>query len=113
MSMYLVNYEINNAVVDYSGLEERIMKYGEYWRCLDNTWYLKINDNINIESIKDELKKFLQINDKLNVCDLLNQTVSGVGINESCPIWLRNTFTESTLASIIKEKIKNTKKTDV
>lgn len=84
---YFISYDLNNPGQNYDDLIEAIKKYGTYCKVNKSDWIIVSNDEA--KTIRDNLNKYLDSNDRLFVGKL-----SGVGAwfgyQKSTSDWLKN-----------------------
>lgn len=64
--VYLISYDINEQVYDYSELKERIKSLGNFQHPMNNLWFVNTSRH-SADDIYDALKDFLHDRDHLFV----------------------------------------------
>lgn len=82
--IYLIAYEINEQLYDYSDLKEKIKAYGDYQHPMETLWFIRVRDNISVNDVSENLRSHLHNNDHIYVMSV-SQNVARQG-------WLPRTF---------------------
>lgn len=69
--VYLISYDINEHVYDYSEMKERIKSLGNFQHPMNNLWFVN-SSNYNADDIYEALKGFLRERDHLLVMSASN-----------------------------------------
>lgn len=69
--VYLISYDINEQVYDYSEMKERIKSLGNFQHPMNNLWFVN-SSNYNADDIYEALKGFLRERDHLLVMSAAN-----------------------------------------
>ena len=86
MNSYLISYDLMAPSKDYPSLISAIKKYGTYAKVLESFWIIKSNQSSS--KIRDNLKSYIDENDKLFVAEL---TGKAAWFNVMCSNdWLKN-----------------------
>ena len=83
---YFISYDLNNPGQNYDNLIEAIKKYGTYCKMNKSDWIISTNDNAT--TIRNNLKKYLDSNDRLFVGQLTG-VAAWSGYQESTTEWLK------------------------
>ena len=83
---YFISYDLNNPRQNYDDLIEAIKKYGTYCKINKSDWIICTEDNTT--TIRDNLKKHLDSNDRLFVGEL-SGVAAWCGYKESTSSWLK------------------------
>lgn len=70
MNSYLISYDLMAPAKDYPKLISAIKDYGTYAKVLESCWVIKSSDTA--KTITDNLKNYIDANDKLFVAKLDN-----------------------------------------
>ena len=85
MKVYLISYEINEQLFDYSSLKEAIKMLGDYQHPIESLWFVRTDDDAEIDKIAHSLKEhFHTESDHLFVMQMPNSPV--------CQGWLPRSF---------------------
>jgi hypothetical protein len=87
MAIYMVGYDLDKPGQDYKDLIAALKKYSSWWHCLDSTWLINTNDST--PTVRDNLRQYLDTNDKLLVATI-SAPGAWYGFDESCSGWLLN-----------------------
>lgn len=88
MKTYLIGYDLNSPGKDYAELIKAIKELSNnWWHHLDSTWIVK-HDGSAV-SIRDNLKKHIDLNDELLVVNLSGEGAWS-GFNEKGSKWLKD-----------------------
>jgi hypothetical protein len=66
--IYLITYETNNTLKNYSGLRNSIKSSGSWWHYIKNTWIIRTDKPINFWYNK--LSRHLAENDRIMVVEI-------------------------------------------
>jgi hypothetical protein len=88
MSTYLVGYDLDKPGQDYSDLVESIKGLGPWWHHLDSTW-LVVSD-LDYKQVRNQLKQYLDTNDKLLVINVSNDDAAWSGFNKKGSQWIKD-----------------------
>jgi hypothetical protein len=66
--LYLVSYDLNKPIQNYTLLFEELKKTRAWWHHLDSTWIIKTTETI--ENFTDRIKAKIDSNDTLLVVDI-------------------------------------------
>ncbi len=69
--VYLISYDINEQVYDYSEMKERIKSLGNFQHPMNNLWFVN-SINYNADDIYEALRGFLRERDHLLVMSVAN-----------------------------------------
>lgn len=83
---YFISYDLNNPGQNYDNLIEAIKKYGTYCKMNKSDWIICTNDDVT--TIRNNLKKYLDSNDRLFVGQLTG-VAAWSGYQESTTEWLK------------------------
>ena len=83
---YFISYDLNNPGQNYDNLIEAIKKYGTYCKMNKSDWIICTNDDAT--TIRNNLKKYLDSNDRLFVGQLTG-VAAWSGYQESTTEWLK------------------------
>lgn len=83
---YFISYDLNNPGQNYDDLIDAIKKYGTYCKINKSDWIICTNDKAKI--IRDNLKKYLDSNDRLFVGGLSGEGAWS-GYASSTTDWLK------------------------
>ncbi len=83
---YFISYDLNNPGQNYDNLIEAIKKYGTYCKMNKSDWIICTNDDVT--TIRNNLKKYLDSNDRLFVGKLTG-AAAWSGYQESTTEWLK------------------------
>lgn len=84
-TIYLIAYEINEQLHDYSDLKEAIKAYGDYQHPMETLWFIRVNDALSVNDVSENLRSYLHFtNDHIYVMQV-PQDVARQG-------WLPRTF---------------------
>lgn len=87
METFLVGYDLNKAGQNYKGLIEHLKKYPNWCHFLDSTWLIRTTGTS--EEIRNELKKFLDSNDKLMVTRVSGRGAAWSGLDKEDSEWIK------------------------
>ena len=68
MKTFQVIYELSKPGRDYSELVEYLSSFNSWTRALDSTWFIRTRKSE--ETVRDELMRFLDSNDRVMVLDV-------------------------------------------
>lgn len=90
MTVFLIGYDLKHKDgAAYGNLEESIKALGNWWHCLDSTWFVSISSSKDAGKIRDELQIHLGKGDKLLVMKVATPTNWGSSnLPENCNQWL-------------------------
>lgn len=71
MNSYLISYDLMAPAKDYSKLISAIKEYGTYAKVLESCWIIKSSSDST--TIRNNLVKYIDENDKLFVCKLTGE----------------------------------------
>lgn len=57
--VYLIVYEINEQLHDYSDLKEAIKGYGDYQHPMETLWFIRVRSSIGANDICTHLRNYL------------------------------------------------------
>ena len=57
--IYLIAYEINEQLHDYSSLKEAIKAYGDYQHPMETLWFIRISDDVRVNDVSETLRQHL------------------------------------------------------
>ncbi len=60
--IYLIGYDINEQLHDYSDLKEAIKAYGDYQHPIESMWFIRVNSTIGVNEVSDNLRQHLHFN---------------------------------------------------
>lgn len=83
--IYLIVYEINEQLHDYSDLKEAIKAYGDYQHPMETLWLIRVNDDISVNDVSENLRKYLHFNNDHIFVMEVPQNIARQG-------WLPRTF---------------------
>ncbi|KAF5079220.1 CRISPR-associated endonuclease Cas2 [Desulfovibrio desulfuricans] len=63
--LLLISYDLSKPGRDYSTLHQAIQRVGTWWHCLESVWIVETNRQAI--DVRDEIKKYIDANDKLVV----------------------------------------------
>lgn len=75
--MYLINYDLCNPGQNYNSLISAIKAYGSWAHICESCWAVKTSKTVT--QIRDDLKQYLDKNDKLFVCYFESWASAGLG----------------------------------
>ena len=84
--VYCISYDLKTPGRDYNTLIEAIKTYGAWWHQIGSVWL--IVSNKTSASIRDELMRHIDRNDKLFVAALRKEW-AGVGFNSDEYNWMK------------------------
>ncbi|HEF4758047.1 TPA: hypothetical protein SAN82_000431 [Pseudomonas putida] len=87
MATFLIGYDLNRPVQNYSNLIEAIKKIGAWWHHLDSTWIVKSESSTS--AIRDYLRPHIDANDELLVVKL-SGSGAWSGFDSSGSSWLKS-----------------------
>lgn len=87
MKTYLVSYDLNRPVQNYTDLIAALKQYPRWWHYLDSTWLLKTNDSA--ANIRDSLARYIDSNDELLVVALTGES-AWRGFSNEASQWLND-----------------------
>ena len=85
MKSYMVGYDLNRPVQNYSELIEALKGYDKWWHYLDSTWIIKTD--YTAEEIRNNLKQHIDSNDELLVAKLSGEA-AWTGFGDKAGQWL-------------------------
>jgi hypothetical protein len=85
MRTFLIGYDLNRPVQNYTDLIKAIEAYGTWWHHLDSTWIVK-SDRSAMQIIND-LRRHIDENDELLVIEHMGEA-AWVGFNTKGSDWL-------------------------
>ena len=88
MNTYLVGYDLMKPGQDYSDLLDKLKSFGIWWHQLDSTWLVRTD--LSAVSVRDELRKLMDINDKLLVINVSGDSAAWTGFNEAGSKWIKD-----------------------
>lgn len=56
---YLIAYDINDFILDYSDLKDKIKSLGEFQHPLESVWFIKTKEYLDVKDIYNNLKEYL------------------------------------------------------
>lgn len=65
MATFVIGYDLNRPLQDYSDLITAIKAYGTWWHHLDSTWIIVTDQTA--KQVRDELVRHIDENDELLV----------------------------------------------
>lgn len=87
--VYLIGYEINEQLHDYSVLKEAIKSYGDYQHPMETIWFIRVNSSLDVDSLTRSLRPHIFDNDHIFVMQV-NNTIPRQGwLPRSFWKWLR------------------------
>lgn len=86
MHSYIISYDLI-ADKDYSSLYKAIKNYGTYAHVLESVWI--VNSSTSSVDIRDNLKSFLDADDKIFVAKLTGQS-AWINLNKEVADWIKN-----------------------
>lgn len=86
MSKYLINYDLYTPGKDYDALIEAIKAYGYWAKICKSCWAIKTNHTC--AEIRDNLKQYIDTNDRLFVCAF--DTWASYGLPQNVADWLKS-----------------------
>lgn len=60
--IYLISYDINEQLHDYSDLKEAIKSYGDYQHPMESVWFIRVDGDISVNEVADRLRSHLHFN---------------------------------------------------
>jgi hypothetical protein len=87
MKTYLVGYDLNRPVQNYTKLIDALKAYSNWWHHLDSTWLIKTNNSA--EQIRNHLRQFIDANDELLVAYVAGES-AWAGFNNEGSTWLND-----------------------
>ena len=87
MATYMVGYDLNKPVQNYTELIDAIKSYGTWWHHLDSTWIIK-TDQTPVE-VRDNLAQHIDSNDELLVA-AISAPAAWHGFNDKGSQWLKD-----------------------
>jgi len=84
MAKFLITYDLNIPGQNYDSLFKAIESLGETRHGMQNAWFLKSNSTSS--EIRDYLRKFIDSNDRLFVCE----TTGWASYNLEIASWFKN-----------------------
>lgn len=89
MKTFLISYDLlNKSIFDYAKLIEYIKTYGSWAKPLESFWLIKTD--LDIASVRDELKTKTASNDKIIVMDVTNVNWATYNISKEVTDWMEN-----------------------
>jgi hypothetical protein len=88
MGTYLVGYDLDKPGQDYADLIAAIKNLGAWWHHLDSTWLVVCD--LDHKQIRDHLKAYMDVNDKLLVINVSNDTAAWYGFTDKGSQWLKD-----------------------
>lgn len=86
MPTFLITYDLNTPGQRYNALYEHLKSYRTWWHHLDSTWMVVTSGTT--AQVRDAMKPYLDVNDKVLVIDVTADPAAWRGINESGSDWL-------------------------
>ncbi len=86
MASYIITYDLNKTGQNYESLEKAIKAYGT-WAKIATTTYIIVSSS-NSESIRNNLKQYIDNNDELFV-GRLNGEAAWSGLSDETGSWLK------------------------
>jgi len=69
--IYLISYDINEQLHDYSDLKEAIKSYGDYQHPMETVWFIRVDDDISVNEVTERLRSHLHYsNDHIFVMEV-------------------------------------------
>ncbi len=89
MSIILISYDLGvpETSEDYKKLIAHIKSYGTWAKPLYSTWFVKTEKTC--AQVRDEVKKFLDKNDKLLVMDVTDDNWATYGVDKEVTDWMK------------------------
>lgn len=89
MQTMLVGYDLKKPGKDYSKLIDQLKSYKTWWHCLDSTWMIRTS--LTHVALRDELRTFIDPNDKLLVIDVTGDAAAWTTtFSEECAKWIKD-----------------------
>jgi len=60
--IYLISYDINEQLYDYSDLKEAIKSYGDYQHPMEAVWFIRVGGDISVNEVAENLRSHLHFN---------------------------------------------------
>lgn len=86
MNKYLITYDLCTPGKDYSSLIDAIKEYGFWAKICESSWAIKADSSCT--SIRDNLKRFIDSNDRIFVCSITSW--ASFGLPKEVTDWLNN-----------------------
>lgn len=86
MAVYMIGYDLIKPDKDYTNIINAIQAYGNWWHCLDSTWF--VVSDMTAVAIRDDLIKHIDANDRLLVATMGNGAAWTGSFNKNCTDWL-------------------------
>ena len=61
--IYLISYDIDERLSDYSSLKEAIKSYGDYQHPMETVWFIRVDEDISVNEVADRLRSYLHYDD--------------------------------------------------
>jgi hypothetical protein len=87
VATYMVGYDLNKPLQNYTELITAIKAYDTWWHHLDSTWIIKTDETA--AQIRDNLTKHIDANDELLVAKI-GAPAAWRGFNEKGSQWLKD-----------------------
>lgn len=87
MNTYIISYDLKNPGQNYQNLVKEIHSYSAWARLGGSTYVITTNDNV--VTVRNNLLKVLDDNDKLFV-GVINAPAAWFGLGEDVSDWLKN-----------------------
>lgn len=84
----LVGYDLLKPGKDYAKLIEKLKGYGGWWHNLDSTWLIRTTKTAS--QVRDELKSYIDTNDRVLVLDVTGDNWATFGFAKSANDWLQS-----------------------
>ena len=88
MNRLLISYDLIAPGKDYEKLYEYLKGFPYWAKPLESLWVVKTSKEYDI--VRDEIKDFIDANDKLIVVDITGDAMAWYGLSSEVSQWLLN-----------------------
>jgi len=86
---FLITYDLKSPGQNYNKLYESIKAFGEWQHPLESTWFIKVSNDINAETIYNSVRPNMDSNDNLFIVDITDRNYYGWLSKNFWP-WFKN-----------------------
>ena len=96
-NVYLIAYDIQEQLYDYSALKATLMSYGDVQHPMESVWFVCVPDSVSAHDIKDALQGLLQSrHDHIFVTQIVNGVPHAGWMQKAMWRWLKKNVNPET-----------------